>query len=70
MKHVICIAWNCDCARAQISRPSVRVGTVPEREGGVIDGQCAWRLPGGGHDGRLVASLLRVIVARLPCDQP
>ena len=27
-KNVICIAWNCDCALVEISRPSVRLATI------------------------------------------
>src|SRR3546814_8737965 len=27
-KNVICIAWNCDCARVLISSPSVRLATI------------------------------------------
>ena len=27
-KIVICMAWNCDCARVEISRPSARLATI------------------------------------------
>ena len=31
-KKVICIAWNCDCARVEISSPSVRLARISSTE--------------------------------------